>query len=46
MALVWDMIVLGSPVCFDTVGAQTRLAIDRCNCLTSLVKRPDGHVRN
>ena len=38
----WDVIVLGSPVYFDTVSAQTKLAIDRCNCLTALVKRPDG----
>lgn len=37
-----DVIVLGSPVYFDTVSAQTKLAIDRCNCLMPYVKRPDG----
>lgn len=37
-----DAIVLGSPVYFDTVSAQTKLAIDRCNCLMPYVKRPDG----
>jgi multimeric flavodoxin WrbA len=38
----WDVIVLGSPVYFDTVSAQTKLAIDRCNCLTPFIKQPDG----
>ncbi|MFX0069040.1 MAG: flavodoxin family protein [Promethearchaeota archaeon] len=33
-----DVIVLGSPVYFDTVSAQTKLMIDRCNCLTPYVK--------
>jgi len=28
-----DVIVLGSPVYFDTVSAQVKLVIDRCNCL-------------
>jgi multimeric flavodoxin WrbA len=37
-----DVIVLGSPVYFDTVSAQTKLMIDRCNCLTPYVKRADG----
>ena len=37
-----DAIVLGSPVYFDTVSAQTKLMIDRCNCLMPYVKRPDG----
>jgi multimeric flavodoxin WrbA len=38
----WDVIVLGSPVYFETVSAQTKLAIDRCNCLTPFVRRSDG----
>jgi len=37
-----DAIVLGSPVYFDTVSAQTKLMIDRCNCLMPYVKRADG----
>ncbi len=36
-----DVIVLGSPVYFDTVSAQTKLAIDRCNCLMPYVEQPD-----
>jgi multimeric flavodoxin WrbA len=38
----WDVIVLGSPVYFDTVSAQTKLMIDRCNCLTPYIKRSGG----
>jgi multimeric flavodoxin WrbA len=37
-----DIIVLGSPVYFDTVSAQTKLMIDRCNCLMPYVEQPDG----
>jgi multimeric flavodoxin WrbA len=37
-----DVIVLGSPVYFDTVSAQTKLMIDRTNCLMPFVTRPDG----
>ncbi len=37
-----DATVLGSPVYFDTVSAQTKLMIDRCNCLMPYVKRSDG----
>jgi multimeric flavodoxin WrbA len=37
-----DGVVLGTPVYFDTVSAQTKLMIDRCNCLMPYVKRPDG----
>jgi multimeric flavodoxin WrbA len=37
-----DAIVLGSPVYFDTVSAQTKLMIDRCNCLMPYVRREDG----
>ncbi len=37
-----DAIVLGSPVYFDTVSAQAKLVIDRCNCLMPYVKRSDG----
>jgi multimeric flavodoxin WrbA len=37
-----DGIVLGTPVYFDTVSAQTKLAIDRCNCLMPYLRREDG----
>jgi multimeric flavodoxin WrbA len=37
-----DAIVLGSPVYFDTVSAQVKLMIDRCNCLMPYVKKTDG----
>jgi len=37
-----DVMVLGSPVYFDTVSAQTKLMIDRCNCLMPYIERPDG----
>lgn len=37
-----DAIVLGSPVYFDTVSAQTKLMIDRCNCLMRYNEQPDG----
>jgi len=37
-----DVIVLGSPIYFDTVSAQTKLMIDRTNCLMPYVKREDG----
>ena len=39
-----DVVVLGSPVYFDTVSAQTKLVIDRCNCLMPYVKRDDGSM--
>ena len=37
-----DVVVLGSPVYFDSVSAQTKLVIDRCNCLMPYVKQADG----
>ncbi len=37
-----DILILGTPVYFDTVSAQMKLMIDRCNCMTPLVERPDG----
>jgi multimeric flavodoxin WrbA len=37
-----DAAVLGSPVYFDSVSAQTKLMIDRCNCLMPYVKRLNG----
>ena len=35
-------IAVGSPVYFDTVSAQLKLVIDRCNCVTPLVRLPGG----
>lgn len=35
-----DAIVIGSPIYFDSVSAQTKLFIDRCNCFRTL--NPDG----
>jgi len=37
-----DILILGTPVYFDTVSAQTKLMIDRCNCMTPVVIQPDG----
>ena len=37
-----DVIVLGSPIYFDTVSAQTKLIIDRSNCLNPYVQKEDG----
>ena len=34
--------ILGSPVYFDTVSAQMKLFIDRCNCFRSLSRKPNG----
>jgi multimeric flavodoxin WrbA len=34
--LEYDGFVLGSPIYFDTVSAQMKLFIDRCNCLRPL----------
>ena len=35
-------IAVGSPIYFDTVSAQLKLVIDRCNCVTPLVRLPGG----
>jgi len=35
-------IAVGSPVYFDTVSAQLKLVIDRCNCVTPLVTLSGG----
>ena len=35
-------VAVGSPVYFDTVSAQLKLVIDRCNCVTPLVRLPAG----
>lgn len=35
-------VVVGSPVYFDTVSAPLKLVMDRCNCVTMLVRDPSG----
>ena len=35
-------VAIGSPIYFDTVSAQLKLVMDRCNCVTPLVRLPDG----
>jgi len=37
-----DALVVGSPIYFDSVSAQLKLVIDRCNCITPLVRLADG----
>ena len=37
-----DGIILGSPIYYGTVGAQTKRMIDRANCLTWIERDPDG----
>jgi NAD(P)H-dependent FMN reductase len=37
-----DAVVVGSPIYFDAVSAQLKLVMDRCNCITPLVRLPDG----
>ena len=37
-----NILILGTPVYFDTVSAQMKLLIDRCNCMTPLLIQPDG----
>ncbi len=35
-------VIVGSPIYFDTVSAQLKLVMDRCNCITPLVRTPEG----
>ncbi len=39
-----NVLVLGSPIYFDTVSAQMKLFLDRCNCLTPLVKKDNRYI--
>jgi multimeric flavodoxin WrbA len=38
------IVVLGSPVYFDSVSAQTKLMVDRCNCVTPYVRNVVGNA--
>jgi len=40
-----EIVVLGSPVYFDSVSAQTKLMVDRCNCVTPYVRTAIGDPR-
>ncbi|HEX9917202.1 MAG TPA: flavodoxin family protein [candidate division Zixibacteria bacterium] len=40
--LACDILVLGSPIYFDSLSAQTKLFIDRCNCIRPIVETPKG----
>lgn len=40
-----DLVVVSSPVYFDTVSAQTKLFIDRCNCFKPLEGYDSGDYR-
>ena len=35
-------VAVGTPIYFDTVSAQLKLVMDRCNCVTPLVSLPEG----
>jgi multimeric flavodoxin WrbA len=35
-------VAVGSPIYFDTVSAQLKLVMDRSNCVTMLVRTPEG----
>jgi NAD(P)H-dependent FMN reductase len=35
-------VVVGSPIYFDSVSAQLKLVVDRCNCVTPLVNLEGG----
>lgn len=37
-----NFFILGSPIYFDSVSAQMKLFVDRCNCFRPLAKRADG----
>jgi len=39
-----DVVVLGSPIYFDTISAQMKLFLDRCNCITPPVKRNNRYI--
>ncbi len=35
-------VVVGTPIYFDAVSAQLKLVMDRCNCVTPLLRAPAG----
>lgn len=40
-----DGIVLGTPAYYETISSQTKLMIDRCNCLSQKIQIPDGKLK-
>jgi multimeric flavodoxin WrbA len=45
MLVECDMVLFGSPIYFDTVSAQAKLFIDRCNCLQPAnFENQSGHL--
>ena len=40
--LTYDLFVFGSPVYFDSVSAQMKLFVDRCNCIRPLRRKSEG----
>jgi len=42
-----DVVLFGSPIYFDTVSAQAKLFIDRCNCLkpADFSENPEHHFK-
>jgi multimeric flavodoxin WrbA len=39
-----DGIILGTPAYYETISSQTKLMIDRCNCLTKIKKNQTGKL--
>ncbi len=39
-----DGVVLGTPAYYETISSQTKLMIDRCNCLSQITKTPSGKL--
>lgn len=39
-----DAIILASPIYFDSLSAQAKLFVDRCNCYRPLRQPPDGEM--
>jgi len=37
-----DVLVLGSPIYFDCLSAQTKLFVDRCNCIRPIAQTEKG----
>ncbi len=40
-----DGIVLGTPAYYETISSQTKLMIDRCNCLTKIRQYPNNRIK-
>jgi multimeric flavodoxin WrbA len=39
-----DALIIGTPAYYESISAQLKLLIDRSNCLTEMIKLPDGKV--